>query len=380
MSQSPQWPDQWPDQPDQSPGSDSPFSRLARSRRGLTAITIVTSVLIVALLGTLALVLSSNALGAPAQSGQDGSNGQITNAGAAQTMTADGAGGHTSSSGGTPTGGGGDKHAAPTPTSGHGSATPTPTSGVITGCCLTFSPYVHQVISQATLSGTSVGPVVATCPSGEVALSGGWAVAYNSGATIFRSERTGTGSWGIYVRHSSSVGVTTYAECLANASGATIAERAAYTSDSPGYAGGAMPSCNGGEVLVGGGFAFQNDLHLYYFAGSSATQWEVRTFNDGDSSATLNVYAECLIYSKARSSQTAYSGNVSVDDGFRGGVASKACPSGAYVSGGGFAYGDGAAFIYATWASGNGTTWTADLYANGGQGEHLGSWAMCLGF
>ena len=87
---------------------------------------------------------------------------------------------------------------------------------------LTFSPYVHQVVSQATLSGTSVGPVVATCPSGEIALSGGWAVAYNSGATIYRSERTGTGSWGVYVQHSSSVGVTTYAECLANATGATI--------------------------------------------------------------------------------------------------------------------------------------------------------------
>jgi hypothetical protein len=209
-------------------------------------------------------------------------------------------------------------------------------------------------------------------------LSGGWAVAYNSGATVYRSERTGTGSWGVYVRHSASVGVTTYAECLANASGATIIERAAYASVSPDNVGTPAASCNAGEVLVGGGFAFQNGLELYYFDANSATQWHGYAWNRGSSSALFNIYAECLTYANAHSSQTAYVES-SVAEGVRGGTTSTACPSGTYVSGGGYRY-DTQAFIYATWVSGNGTTWTADLYANDGADESLGSWAMCLGF
>src|SRR5262249_8009943 len=222
MNQSPQWPDE--PQPSQSPGSASPLSRLVRSRPALPAVAVASAGLIVALFSALLLALSSGARGSTpggqAQNGQAGQNGS-SQTGQAATV---GSGAPSSGSGGGNGGGngGGGSHSTPTPP--RGSATPTPTSGiaVVGGGGLTFSPAVHQVVSQATLSGTSVGPVVATCPTGEIALSGGWAVAYNSGATIYRSARTSAQSWAVYVRHSSSVGVTTYAECLANASGAAI--------------------------------------------------------------------------------------------------------------------------------------------------------------
>lgn len=384
MSQSPQWPDQWPDepaQPDQSPGRDSPLSRLARSRRGLAAIAVVTGVLIVALLGTLALVLSSNTHGAPAQTGQDGQNGQITNAGVAQTATAGGAGGGTSS-------GGGGTHATPTPTSSRGSATPTPTSGSVTGCCLGFGPSVHQVVSQATLSGSSVGPVVASCPLGEIALSGGWSIPPHAGALVYSSARYSTGSWGVYVRHGSSVGVTAYAECLANASGATIVERASYKSVSPGAYDFTYARCNAGETPVGGGFYSQTGLVVYGSGLDTYTNgpngWGGAAWNLGATSGQFGVYAECLAYPKAHSSQTANGLSaeaIAPGEGAR--AASPPCPSGTYMSGGGF--GGPAGVFYDTSAEGSGstTTWAVYGYNNNYNEDnpiYVTSQAVCLGF
>src|SRR5262249_44792557 len=132
----------------------------------------------------------------------------------------------------------------------HRAATPTPTSGT------PVSPSVYQVVSQSTLSGFGEGAVVATCPSGELALSGGWAAPYNSGATIYRSTHSGTRAWAVYVTPPSSVLITSYAECLKTASGPTIAERRARVSLAANPAGQASPRCPAGEVVVGGGFAF----------------------------------------------------------------------------------------------------------------------------
>jgi hypothetical protein len=361
------------------------LSRLARSRRGLTAIAVVTGVLILTLSGALALVLSSTTHGGQAQNGQSGQNqnGQAGNAVVAQTATADGVGNGTPSGGGSS--GGGGTHPTPTPTSSRGSATPTPTSGSATGCCLTLSPAVHQVVSQVTLSGTRVGPVIATCPSGEIALSGGWAVAYNSGATIYRSARLSAQSWAVYVMHSSSVGVTTYAECLANASGAAIVERDTYESAGSGSFNETAASCTGAETLVGGGFALStSQIDLLAFGPSNVhpSVWYSEEYNLSGSSAQIYLYAECMTLENAHSSEIA-SAQASVGDGATGGETTGACPSGRYVSAGGYGHFTGTrapAFIYAMWASNNNTTWTADVYANGGDSESLNSYALCLGF
>jgi hypothetical protein len=381
MSQSPQWPDQWPDEPNQSPGSASPLSRLARSRRGLAAITIVTGVLIMALLATLALVLSSNARSAPAQTGQTGLNGQISTTDVAQTATANGAGGGTSSGGGTPTSGGDGKHTTPTPTTTRGSATSTPTSGVITGCCLTFGPSVHQVASQGTLSGTSVGPAVATCPSGEIALSGGWSIPAHAGAFVYSSARASVRSWAVYVRHGSSLGVTVFIECLANAPGATIVERAAYVTVAPGDTNYTNASCNAGEVAVGGGFYSQTGLVVYGSSGYSTT-WGSAAHNIGATPGQLGAYVECLTYAKAHSSDT--SKGLSPTDltpGNGGRAASPLCPSGTYMSGGGFGGPDGVFYAMSAEGSGGATTWAVYEY-NNSSGDHayVQSSAECLGF
>jgi hypothetical protein len=333
MSQSPQWPNE-PVRPNQSPGSGSPLSRLARSRRDLTVIAMVTGFLTVALLGMLALALSSNTHGGQARNGQT-QNGQAANAGAVQTATAGGSGNGTPTGGGSS--GGGGPH--PTPTPSRGSATLTPTSGIVTGgCCLTFAPVVHQVASQATLSGTSVGPVVATCPSGEIALSGGWSIPAHAGALVYSSARASVGSWAVYIRHGSSLGVTVYVECLANASGATIVERTAFKSVSPGAFDFTHATCNAGEAPVGGGFYSQTGVVVYgSVLNTSPNGWGGAAMNFGATSGQFGIYVECLTYPKAHSSQTTYGiSDTDITPGNGGRAASPPCPRGTYISGGGF--------------------------------------------
>ncbi len=206
MPQPPQWPSQpdRPAHPAQPPGGSPPSlfsSRFSsRSQLILAVSAVVSGLLIVALLGVLVLVLSSNARGATpgsqAQTGQTATAGTAGTTGTAQptdTVAAN----STSTPGSS--GGGGTRH------------TPTPTPGTHA------PPSIHQVVNQITLSGFGEGSVVATCPSGELALSGGWAVPYTSGATIYRSARAGTRGWAVSVNHPSSVLVTSTAECLTSA-------------------------------------------------------------------------------------------------------------------------------------------------------------------
>jgi hypothetical protein len=359
-------PPQWPDRPAQPPGGGSPPSR---SRLALAAVAIVAGVLIVALLGMLVLILSSNARGATP--GGEAQNGSAAAAGTGQPTAISGEA--------TSLPGSADESTpAPTPTNTPpgASATPTPTPLII--CCLTILPSVHQVVHQTTLSGTSVGPVVATCPAGELALSGGWAIGHSSGAIIYNSTRSGAGGWAVYVSHSSSVLVNSYVECLRNASGATVTQRLTQVSVAAGSTNGALAGCNAGEVLVGGGFALSPGLELYGFYANSATQWIGYAKNHSAGSTLFNTYAQCLTYGGAHSSQTTYRQS-SVTAGATGSTASDACPSGTAVSGGGFADSIDA-FVYNTSAGGDGKTWAAYLYANGGRDELLNSYAMCLGF
>ncbi len=360
-------PPQWPDTSAQPPAGN------ARNRRPtflLALVAVVAAVLIVALFGTLFVVLSRG--GGATQAGLE-PGGQSATAGISNN-------GQPQSDNGTPVSGSGATQSTPTPAPTNtppDTATPTPTTHVI--CCLTILlPSVHQVVSQTTLSGTNVGPVTANCPAGEIALSGGWATSNRSDLQVYNSTRSGTGGWKVYVNHSSSLLVNSYAECLRNASGATITERLTQVSVPAGGTNSAVASCNAGEVLVGGGYALNTGLELYNTSAASASQWRGYAKNHGSTSGLLNIYAECLTYSGAHSSQTAYRQS-SIAAGDTGSTTSNACPSGTYVSGGGYA--DSAdAYIYTMSADSSGNTWTAYIYADGGHSELLNSYAMCLGF
>ena len=361
-------PPQWPDRPPQPPAGRPTQSR-NRLLFGLVAV--VAAVLIVALVGTLAVILVRGAQGGTTV----GEQGAAAATAAAAGATTNGqptpiSGNATTSTGGT--------SATPTPTNTPASADATPTATTLVICCLTFAPSVHEVVNQVTLSGTNVGPVTASCPSGEIALSGGWATSNRSDLFVYNSSRSGTGSWQVFVSHSSSLLTNTYVECLRNASGATIVQRLTQVPVTPGGINSATASCNAGEVLVGGGYALNNGLELYNFSPASTTQWRGYARNNGAATGLLNIYAQCLTYGSAHNSMATVRFS-SIAAGATGSTVSGACPSGSAVSGGGFADNEGA-FIYTMSASGGGTTWTVYLYADGGRAEQLNSYAMCLGF
>jgi hypothetical protein len=373
MSQPPQWPDQ-PTQPTHSgqpapltrpTGSGLPVARFSshfssRSQLMLAVVATVSSVLVVTLFGTLLVVLSSHARGSagasPGGQAQTGQIGQTATAGStepAETVAANSTSTPSSSGGGT-----GGTYRTPTPTPSPGTHAP---------------PSVHQVVNQVTLSGAGEGMVIATCPAGELAVSGGWGVKYNSNATILRSKRSGTGSWSVYVSFPSTVLVTVYAECLANASGATITERLTQVSVASGGQVDTYPTCNAGEVVGGGGFALDANLVLIVFTTKSDTQWWGSIISHSANPALATIYAECLAYSGA---YLALSTNqeINIATGSTGSVTAPPCPSGSYLSGGGFVHDDGS-FIYAMSAqrvlSDNGSSyigWTMLGYAYGRPG------------
>jgi hypothetical protein len=239
------------------------------------------------------------------------------------------------------------------------------------------------VLNQVTLSGAGEGSVVASCPAGEIALSGGWAVKYTAGATILRSKRSGMRGWSVYVSFPATVLVTVYAECLANASGATITERLAQVSVAPGGSIDAYPTCTTGEVVGGGGFALDANLVLYVFTNTSDTQWWGKIISRSANAALAAIYAECLAYSGAYLAQSTNL-YVTIPTGSTGSAASPVCPSGTYVSGGGFVH-DDESFLYAMSAqrvlSDNGSSyiaWKVLAYAWGTSPAEFRVDAICL--
>jgi hypothetical protein len=186
----------------------------------------------------------------------------------------------------------------------------------------------------------------------------------------------------VYVRHESSVGVTAYAECLANASGASIVGRTTYKSVAPGAHDDTGINCNAGEVLVGGGFYSETGMVVYISNEYTANTWTGTAKNFGSTSSMFSVSAECLTYANAHSSFTAKGlSSRSVTPGSGGRAASPTCPSGTYVSGGGFIGPWGIFYDTAAEGSGDTTTWAVYDYNNTeDDNAYVSSEAVCLGF
>lgn len=246
-------------------------------------------------------------------------------------------------------------------------ATPTATPIHII-CCLTIVlvPSVHQVVNQVSLSGTSSGPVTATCPAGELALSGSWATnsSDGSGAIVFNSTRNGSGAWNVYVSHSGATLVNAYVNCLKNPpAGATVSEVWAGGLSVPANSYGTKFASCGSDTLVGGGFASNNGITLYNFSNSGSS-WGGYAWNHTTSAAAFSFYAECLHSATGHSASTLASGSSGT---------TATCPANTMVSGGGFATSSNSVTSFTMSTNGNG--W--QVYTSSGS---LNAYAMCLSF
>jgi hypothetical protein len=198
-----------------------------------------------------------------------------------------------------------------------------------------LKPYTHLVYAQKTLANSDVGPVTVSCPTGQVALAGGWAT--DGRGSIYNSSRISNG-WQIYVNHSSSTLVNVYAECLVNLSNAKVFQRLkqisvpANTSSEL-----AIAQCQTGEIAVGAGFALSSTTFLkaseVTASQSGLWGWGFTFGNYGSALALANGYAICLQGNYQQQNvngpaQTVTPGNT--------GSSSANCPQGYYATGGSY--------------------------------------------
>jgi hypothetical protein len=251
--------------------------------------------------------------------------------------------------------------ASPSPTA-TAQATPTATTPA-------QPPAVQLVVNQATVS--SGTPVEVSCPSGQVALSGGWAT--NGTAPAYNSTRDGNG-WRIFPQ-GTSVLTNAYVMCLQNDPGASVTERSQHLSVNANSTGTLIVPCNPGEVAVGGGFANPSapDVEIYNFT-YMGSGWGGYAANHTGSAQVVTFYTECLTAPGAQVTFTSPA-STTLAPGASGGT-QVSCPGGTLLSGGGFVD-DENAIVYNS-SPNSGSTWGADLTNQGSSGNLLEVSAMCL--
>jgi len=182
------------------------------------------------------------------------------------------------------------------------------------------------------------------CPTGELALSGGWSYDQYGGAHpdffVIASWRDTFDRWHIGARHESPGVLRAYVMCLKPPVGvtATIIQRSSGPIGvfvPPGGEGVASASCNRDETLVGGGFDIPpSQVGRVTSMTASGPSWTVHARHQSNLDTSLlrfRVLAECLRYEGARSS---FIGAPSA--GTSGHTTSLPCPTNGLISGGGY--------------------------------------------
>jgi hypothetical protein len=248
----------------------------------------------------------------------------------------------------------------------HATATPRPSG-----------PAVHIVSAQGIVNSTSTG-VDALCPTGELALSGGWRTDASHPILSSRRRNQDNVSWLVGSYSTSDTPLTAYVLCLQRSAGASITERMATSEIAAGAGGSVAVPCFAGEVPVGGGVAYSPDFDVSHF-GLSPDQsgFSLTVVNHNSSSWSATVYVECLKASGAHLTVPAPT-QVSISQHGSGSV-QISCPKGTLLSGGGIDLLNGVAVAYGFGPS-SATTWQAQV-----QNQTIVSttgklYALCLSF
>ncbi len=223
-------------------------------------------------------------------------------------------------------------------------ATSTVTPTVTTGPVSVSQQYEGLSISAGATVHTTVD-----CPAGSVVVSGGYAA--NDGVRVWHSTKDGNG-WRVYATNTtaSNKAVNVYAVCLHNSGGTTDVEYTQKYINASTYTQ-IIANCPGGSVVTGGGWVIGTDTNVsLYNSSKSGNGWQIYVQNDGGGSPLVNVYAVCLDGSSGSTGSVSNtSGEVPPGDIEH---LVMDCPSGTYVTGGGFAVNTGAV-IYNETIAGN---------------------------
>ncbi len=239
-------------------------------------------------------------------------------------------------------------------------------------------PSVTQVLKQVSVPAGSVGSATAECPSGSIVTGGGFASQSSLSTEVYTQSKQGNG-WQVYLYNTtgSSQLVNAYAICLSGVSGSAattqILNQVSVAANSNGSA---TATCASG-ILTGGGFASQSNLSTkVYTQSKQGNGWQVYLSNKTASSQLVNAYAICLTGAGTGSTQVLK--QVSIPAGSTG-SATATCPSGTFVTGGGYAsQTEAGTKVYTQSKEGNG--WEVYMNNTTGSSQLLNAYAICTSF
>jgi hypothetical protein len=237
---------------------------------------------------------------------------------------------------------------------------------------------VETVLQQFSVSPGNTGNTTATCPSGSVVVSGGYAA--SSDVLVYTQSLNGNG-WQVYAKNNagSSKTVSVYARCLKNTAG-TIFQYFNTGSVNPGQKENVVQECPAGTVVTGGGFASNPSGNLQLYNSSmmdTGNGWQVWAQNHAASSYSVTVYALCLSGVNATTYDVLDS--ISVPAGSTDGVYTD-CGSGDLAVGGGFATQSNLYMYNSSPRSATTNEWIGYAKNYGGSDQTFFNYAVCLTF
>jgi hypothetical protein len=286
-------------------------------------------------------------------------------------------------------------------------ASPTSTSATVkvqptlpSGANPSTTPSIHEVAHTVIPITVVTSPVAVSCPTGEIALGGGWSAPQTK--RVFKALLTGN-TWTVFTYTPTGVNqqtagapqddtsVTAYVECLAGAPGAVVTRREVDSTVQPDKTNTLTQFCQANEAPVGFGFdlsASPGNLELQAANPETFEQavwWNFWVKSHDVTARVAKGYAECLTGVPFFASYPGQAGSY-VYASATGSVTVN-CPAGTTVAGGGLSYraGNGSApnigNLYALHAATNG--WQGAIYGVTGYGLIPlvpTVWAACVGF
>ena len=231
---------------------------------------------------------------------------------------------------------------------------------------------VQQISEQITIPQNNTENRTVNCPSGSVVVSGGFS--HQIGVRVWQSMKHGNG-WRVYAtnNHTSSRTITITATCLFNSGGAsdqTITTENANPNDFTLI----NTTCPAGSIVTGGGWKIGENSPIQIFHSSqSGNGWQIEVNNPTSNRPEINIYAICLSGVSGRTTQEESLNNI-VPPNETGDV-EKLCPSGTFVTGGGFNM-DLALDLYNSSIFQNG--WVISVRNPTGEERRLDTFAICF--
>ena len=223
------------------------------------------------------------------------------------------------------------------------------TAPTLTPTATTAPLSVQQYSETVSIPGGGTGNTTVTCPAGSVVVSGGFATSVD--VRVWHQTKDGNG-WRVYATNTNTANrqIEIYAHCLHN-SGGTTTDVLEHVYVNANTFTNIVATCPAGSVVTGGAWVIGTDEDIQLYNSSpSGNGWQIFINNFGSSTPLINVYAICLSGVAGTTSSEMNGSGVIPPGDYE--ILTEECPSGTYVTGGGFIINLGSV-LYNTSMTGN---------------------------